>query len=765
MRAKSPRPKWVALVLGAALLTTGCATLPPLPSRGDSSVPRAVPALREEPSASALPPPAPPAAWEPGTQQPLRRRRAARVLGTDVALVSPGEVALSEVIGESPDPDDGPAVPPGWPDLSSSDEELLAPLLACASPAEFIELQRGVDMARLVEALEDWSAVRLGALGPLDAHASEVLQRKRASFLLTATELYGVVYAEVFALFILHSSFDDELRQLLVLLARDKQLEQTLGPMEAVRLELERRGLKLSDFPDRAEQPKDVLRGLGRAARDALSTSPGSEDSRYQNMSVRLVQLPLPYQEALWEVERALMEQHFAPGNVALGVFDHLTFGVPLGFYHLAAGTKHGMSSLNQGHYEQATRELAPAALMVALYAGGKGMRYLSEARGAVGAGEGGVRLQVPELRLRALKEVVERLQLRLGEDGLGQLVRHLQAQREAAVMVGAGGEPAAVALYEARGNVVKAQAVLSQAKPEPAGPTQPVASAGKGLDRAASLADEATGSTSKKARVGKSPGGVASLVDEGVGLTQEVVEAKLLQVELESAGPRLPADVALLEQQRPALEAPPPGMPEGSMLWGEYVAYRERRLSELKAGQKVKGPLRWEAYESLRGQFARGLDFERVMVALLRADAALPRALRRFLQDFDKPRIETYVGVKKKGAGVRFADVLIIEEGELSGPLLRVETISFKSRNLSLLEEDALTTQLIADASEALRYYGETLNIRRRALKLRDTEVPVQRVRLIYEGGALRPTKPRVLEKAVKRTQNKIKGVEVLVQ
>ncbi|WP_257461014.1 hypothetical protein [Archangium lipolyticum] len=61
---------------------------------------------------------------------------------------------------------------------------MLAPFLACASPAEFIELQRGVDMARLVAKLDDWSAVRLGALGPLRAGA-DVLNQKRAAFLFT----------------------------------------------------------------------------------------------------------------------------------------------------------------------------------------------------------------------------------------------------------------------------------------------------------------------------------------------------------------------------------------------------------------------------------------------------------------------------------------------------------------------------------------------------------------------------------------------------
>ncbi|HYO73472.1 MAG TPA: hypothetical protein VEU33_46150, partial [Archangium sp.] len=42
--------------------------------------------------------------------------------------------------------------PPGWPGPSSSDaEQLLAPFLSCTSPAAFVQLQRGVDMARLVE--------------------------------------------------------------------------------------------------------------------------------------------------------------------------------------------------------------------------------------------------------------------------------------------------------------------------------------------------------------------------------------------------------------------------------------------------------------------------------------------------------------------------------------------------------------------------------------------------------------------------------------
>jgi hypothetical protein len=136
---------------------------------------------------------------------------------------------------------------------------------------------------------------------------------------------------------------------------------------------------------------------------------------------------------------------------------------------------------------------------------------------------------------------------------------------------------------------------------------------------------------------------------------------------------------------------------------------------------------------------------------------------MRRFLQDFNNPRIETNVGVSKQGVdGVRYADVLVIETEPPAGLPPRVESFSFKSRDLSQLKEKALTAQMVADASEALRYYGETLNILRKSLKRR---VQVQRIRLIYEGGTLRPTGAGIWEAAAIEAQDAVKGVEVLIQ
>jgi hypothetical protein len=263
------------------------------------------------------------------------------------------------------------------------------------------------------------------------------------------------------------------------------------------------------------------------------------------------------------------------------------------------------------------------------------------------------------------------------------------------------------------------------------------------------------------------SQGSLASLVDEGVGHTREVVEAKLAAVELEATGPRLPTDTRVLKQHRPALDVPPPEA-RGNPRWREYVDYYERRLSEVEQGKASTGPLKWESYEQLRGWFARGLAFERDMVKRLREDAAKPRAERRFLGDFDRPRIETQVGVRKPGTGLRYTDVLVIEEGALGEGPRRVETFSFKSRNLALLEEGPLTRQVIEDAKEALRKYGGRLDIRRGSLQRpvgAAGEVPVQRVRLVYEGGELKPRKVEHLDAVVAAAEEAVPGVEVLFQ
>ncbi|KFA92706.1 hypothetical protein Q664_14010 [Archangium violaceum Cb vi76] len=756
MRLAVGVPGWAVPLLGAVLLTTACATRAPHSGGGSPHGERAL--LR-----SPLVPPSM-APRETGGPERLRRRRGAWGLESN-ARAGPGEAAVHGVasggtLPQGPATCGGQVVPRDWPDFSSGGEVLLAPFLTCTSPAEYVALQQRVDMPRLVEALDEWSAVRLGALGPVREDAAALLQRKRAAFLVSATERYGPYHAEVFALFVLHSAHDDEVDAVLRLLARDKQLGQTLALMPAVRQELEARGLPLSRYPERAERGGDVLRGLGRAARDALATSPLVDGGRYLEMTGRWAHLPPPYQHAAREVERALALRHFSAGSVALGTFDAMTFGVPLGFYYLVAGTGQGAYSLSQGEYEQATRELAPALLLGTLYAGGKGVRALSQARGAGTPALGG--LQAMQQHLRGLQELGRQVQTKLGVDGVRELVRWIRERREVGHFVAVGGVDAALALHEARGNVARAQAVMSRARPGATG--APVAGGGahKGAGQVAPVVDDGA-RASLEAGAAERAGGLASLVDEGAGLTREVVEARLALMEMEAPGPRLPRDVAVLEKQRPSAEAAPPGA-EGNPRWGEYVAYYEGRLRELEQGKAVKAPMRWDAYAQMRGWFARGLAFERLMVGLLEADARLPRAERRFLGAFVRPRISRSVGVWKPESGLRYVDVLVIEEGgSASGPP-RVETFSFKSRDLSSLKGRALLAQMVEDASEALQKYGGTLDIRRGSLHSllpQGSEVPVRRVRLVYEGG----TKVDNLDAVVTAVEGKVQGVEVLFQ
>ena len=749
-RPAAGAPRWGVLLLVALLLTPGCVT----------------PGPRLLSKTSPFQAPTPSASMEDDPRR-LHRRRSARGLGSDATLLGAGETAMHGVasggtVPQGPATCGSQAVPRVWPDDSSGGEALLAPFLTCTSPAEYVALQQRVDMPRLVEALDEWSAVRLGALGPVREDAAPLLQRKRAAFLVSATERYGPFHAEVFALFVLHSAHDDEVDAVLRLLAGDKLLGQTLALMPAVRQELETRGLPLSRYPERGERGGDVLRGLGRAAQDVLATSPLVDGGRYTELVGRWAHLPPPYQHAAREVERALALRHFSAGSVALGTFDSLTFGVPLGLYYLVAGTGQGAYSLGQGHYEQATRELTPALLLGTLYAGGKGLRALAQARGAGPPALGG--LQAMEQRLRGLQQVARQVETTLGAEGVRELARWIRERREVGHFVAVGGVDAALALHEARGNVARAQAVMSRARPGATGSPSAVSGAHRGAGQVAPVADDAARASHEAA--GRA-GSLASLVDEGAGLAREVVEARLALVELEAPGPRLPRDVAVLEKQRPSPRAPPPGA-GGNPRWGEYVAYYEERLRELKQGKAAKAPMRWEAYEQMRGWFARGLAFERLMVELLEADAKRPRAERRFLGAFLQPRILRSVGVTKPESGLRYADVLVIEEGGPTGVTPRVETFSFKSRDLSHLKGGELIAQMVEDASEALQKYGGTLDIRRNSvhsLLSGRSEVPVQRVRLVYEGGKLKPSQAADLDVAVEAVRERVPGVEVLLQ
>ncbi|MFY0577303.1 hypothetical protein ACN28S_25960 [Cystobacter fuscus] len=167
------------------------------------------------------------------------------------------------------------ALAPGWPDLSSGDSQaLLEPFLSCASPGDFLALQQRVDMPRLVARLNPWSAVRLGALGPVREEASGPLNRQRTVFLLQSMEHYGTANTEVLAHFVLDSCHDDDLKDILRLLAQDKRLTELLEQLPSLGPALKARGLEPSAYIERDFQWSDVGRACPAPRRTRCPPSP-----------------------------------------------------------------------------------------------------------------------------------------------------------------------------------------------------------------------------------------------------------------------------------------------------------------------------------------------------------------------------------------------------------------------------------------------------------------------------------------------------------
>lgn len=122
MRAEMLRHRWAALWMAAAILATGCATLP------HTGEPHSSAKMLREGSATearSTQPHSVATTREKRSRVRLRRRHGAAVPSSRGSLSCGGQ-----------------AVPEGWPNYSSQwDDELLAPFFLCTSPAEFLALQ------------------------------------------------------------------------------------------------------------------------------------------------------------------------------------------------------------------------------------------------------------------------------------------------------------------------------------------------------------------------------------------------------------------------------------------------------------------------------------------------------------------------------------------------------------------------------------------------------------------------------------------------
>ena len=192
--------------------------------------------------------------------------------------------------------------------------------------------------------------------------------------------------------------------------------------------------------------------------------------------------LPTAYQDILTKIDAALLEQSLKPGNIALGEFDYFTFGLPVGIYGLVTSTVGGAVDFAKGNYEEAGVELTGATLLVLTYLGVKAVAKVRPAAEA-GAGKAVLGPEGPEqfvikdfkgpipkevARLNAVVQLSSDGQAtaatllgRLGDQGVIDVAKYIQADSQAARFVYENGVDGAEALQKAKGNLDAAKNLL----------------------------------------------------------------------------------------------------------------------------------------------------------------------------------------------------------------------------------------------------------------------------------------------------------------
>jgi hypothetical protein len=189
--------------------------------------------------------------------------------------------------------------------------------------------------------------------------------------------------------------------------------------------------------------------------------------------------LPPEYQEALGKIEKAEFDEAMSPGNMVFGTIDYISFGIPGSVYGLARGTVGGVIDLTKGNYEAAGGELTGAMLLILTYLGAKAVAKIRAPAGPGGAlmgpeGPGQFALEQPKGVPKAVSRLNTIVQLgadgeaaatalinRLGEDGVLEVGRYIQADSKAARFVYENGVAGAEALQKAKGNLAEAGKLL----------------------------------------------------------------------------------------------------------------------------------------------------------------------------------------------------------------------------------------------------------------------------------------------------------------
>ena len=387
---------------------------------------------------------------------------------------------------------------------------------SAAEHGQFVATQEQLDMADVLSDVDTWTAVRIGTLGPV-IKGVDVLTDKRADLIYDMTHDYGLAYAQVFTALIVDTTQDDQVIAVLRELASRRRLDDTIGSMPAIKDRLTQRDINLGDYPDRSFRARDLGRGAWTAISDFFGSSRGAQENRGSSLRGRISDLPEPYQKASEEIDKKVLEEAFSPRNVALGAFDEMTFGVPVGAYRLVTGTITAFREFGSGKYEQGVRDLVPALITVGTLMAGRAL-------GAPGAGEepppssgappragGGivsVRVsasgvltldQVMASWPEALRSAALSLKSAFTSPELQRAAGYVRRSAPAAAIVEEAGVPGVRSLLDSGGNVPKARAMLPAlvAVASAPGPvktgTAPAAMAARPMPTAAEMEKAAT--------------------------------------------------------------------------------------------------------------------------------------------------------------------------------------------------------------------------------------------------------------------------------
>jgi len=335
-----------------------------------------------------------------------------------------------------------------------SGRDIVQVFQASATEREFLDLEKAIDFAAVLDKLDDWNIVRLAALGPVLPNFAARVNQARADYVEHIVRKWGVQRAEVFVLYIVDTATDDDVEAMLSLLAGDQELYRTVEKMPTVRARLMERGIDLSRFHDREWKATDIATGVYHAVDSVMSTSQAASEGESATALRQGLDLPEPYRGAVNQIDQAMLEKALSPGNVLFGAADQAFMGLPSTVkgvvYDLPVAVVTGIEELQKGHVAAGVEMLTvPVALVISAALGVRAFRRARVAGLLELTAEG-----------RAL---YDGLKGAIGVSGMQRVAGYVRKSAAARLLVVEAGAEGILTLEKAKGDVAAARALMAE--------------------------------------------------------------------------------------------------------------------------------------------------------------------------------------------------------------------------------------------------------------------------------------------------------------